>query len=236
MPLPWLLQFTFAGMIFLVLPPPAWGMDKKAALEEGSFNIYVDGKEIGTERFSILFSADSASSTSVIDFRDPGKKHQRVHMETQLHMDGGFLPRTYQLRFDIEGQKGSLNGTFTPGQALFEYKGGGNPRKSGLLVGNQYFILDTNVFHHFIFLVKLFDLHAKQKAQAFEVIVPQETDSGIIRITRAGMDKIMVRGKKRNLHHLKADSGILQIDLWMDDRRVLHKLALPDKKIEIIRN
>jgi hypothetical protein len=39
-----------------------------------------------------------------------------------------------------------------------------------------------------------------------------------------------------DLHHLKADSGVLFIDLWIDDQKIVYKIALPAKKIEVIRN
>jgi hypothetical protein len=47
---------------------------------------------------------------------------------------------------------------------------------------------------------------------------------------------IPIRGRKMTLHHLNADSGMLLIDLWVDDQRILYKIALPAKKIEVIRN
>jgi hypothetical protein len=211
-------------------------MDNKSGLEEGRFDIRVAGKQIGTESFSIISTGDSTSSSSILDFRDPAGKSRRVRIETQLNMDGRFLPREYQLRIDQEGQKGSLVGKFTPGQALFETKGTGKAQKAGLLVGDRYSILDSNVFHHFIFIARRFDLDAKEKAQSFEVIVPQEMDNGVLRVSRVGMDKIPVQGKKRNLHHLRVDSGLLLIDLWVDDQHILYKIALPGKQIEVIRN
>jgi hypothetical protein len=212
------------------------GMDNKSGIEEGQFAIRVAGKEIGAESFSIASSGDSTSSSSILDFHDPASRNRRVHLETQLNMDGRFLPLAYQLRFDLEAQKGSIVGKFTPGQVLFETRENGNTKRSGLLVGDRYSILDTNVFHHFIFIARLFNFDSKEKTQSFEVIVPQELNSGILRVSDAGMEKIPVQGKTRNLHHLRVDSGMLVIDLWVDDQHVLYKIALPDKQIEVIRN
>lgn len=205
-------------------------------MEEAQFDIYVAGKKIGTEKYSILSSEESASSASVLDFRDPGNRHQKVHMETQLNMDGRFVPRSYRLRTDVDGKIGVLEGTFDQAQAIFKYGGNGNNRRSGLLVGNSYCVLDTNVFHHFIFVARLFDYDAREKPQSFEVVVPQEMENGILRISHIGMEMIRVGGKRRNLHHLRADSGFKQIDMWVDDQRVLHRIALPERRIEVVRN
>jgi hypothetical protein len=210
--------------------------DQKSSREEARFDIYVAGKEIGREKFAVLVSADSASSSSILNFRDPGKKNQKVHIETQLEMDQGFLPRAYNLKLDVDGQKGAMDGKFVPGQAMFEYVGTGSPQKRGLLVGDRYTLLDSNVFHHFIFVARLFDLSSRKDSQSFEVVVPQEMDHGTLRIRELSMEKIEAQGKKRDLHRLRADSGQLQIDLWIDDHNILYKIAIPNKKIEVIRN
>lgn len=180
------------------LLPPGYGGDKKPSHEEGRFDIYIAGKEIGEEQFSIQDSGDSVSSNSIVNFRDPGNQNRGVRIETQLNMDDKYMPRTYQVRTNIAGQKGAMAGTFVPGQAMFEYQANGNPRKSGVLVGDRYVILDTNVFHHFVFIGRLFDFAGAGKAQSLDVVIPQEMDSGILQISDAGIEKISVRGEKGN--------------------------------------
>jgi hypothetical protein len=231
-----LLLVTGLGLLAPMLSLPlALGAEEKPRREESQFTIYVAGKEIGREDFSILSSADVVESKSVVSFQDPGNKRKKVRMETQLNTDGHFLPRAYQLRTDVEGQKGTITGTFTPGEATFDYKGSGNPMRRGLLVGNHFVILDTNVFHHFIFVARLFDLRAGG-TQSIEAVIPQELDGGKLKVSEVGLEMIPIRGKKMTLHHLNADSGMLLIDLWIDDQRILYKVALPAKKIEVIRN
>ncbi len=228
--------------ICLILSPPlltfflsaGQGAQKNTGTEEGEFGIYVAGKEIGQEKFSIKNSGDSIVSNSQLNYRDPGNPKQRVRMETLMNMDVHYLPQTYQLRTELNGQKGTITGKFVPKQAHFEYQGHGGARKNSLLVGDQYIILDTNCFHHFIFIARLFDLEAK-KSQPIEVVIPQEIDNGVLKVSEVGIEDISIRGKSRKLHHLKADSGVLAIDLWVDDQRILYKIALPAKGIEVIR-
>jgi hypothetical protein len=222
-------------LVPMLSPPFALCAEQSPQREESQFDIYVDGKEIGYEKFSILGTADAVESKSVVSFRDPGKTRKKVLMETQLSMDSHFMPRAYQIRTDVEGKKGTITGSFTPGEATFEYKGSGNPLKRGLLVGRRYVILDTNVFHHFIFVARLFDMRAGG-TQSIEVVIPQELDGGKLKVSEIGLEMVPIRGKKMTLHHLNADSGMLRIDLWIDDQRILYKIALPAKKIEVIRN
>jgi len=217
-----------------LLVTPAYSEDRKLQREEAQFDIFVDGKKIGQEKYSIAGSGDAIASHSIVNFRNPGNRRQRVQLETQLSMDARYLPQTYQLRTSVDGQKGTISGTFVPGEATFEYRGTGNPRTRGLLVGDRFIVLDTNVFHHFIFVARLFDF-STDKSQSIEVVIPQELDGGVLKIREIGIERLSAGGKKRDLHHLRVDSDLLQIDLWVDDQQTLYKIALPAKQIEVIR-
>ncbi len=210
--------------------------EKKPAREEGEFRIYASGKEIGSEKFMILSSDDVASSTSVLDFRNPGDRHQKVQLETKLEMDAHYVPKSYLLKSDVDGMKGTINGQFSPNQAIFEYLGSGTVRKGGLLVGTQYTLLDTNIFHQFIFLARLFIYGSKDKVQSFEVVIPQEQDNGMVKISELNRETISVRGKKIETHHLQVDSGSVVIHLWVDGQKILHKITVPSRQIEVVRN
>jgi hypothetical protein len=202
--------------------------------EESQFKIYIAGKEVGKEKFTILTSADSVNSSSILEFQEPGNNGRKVKIETQLTANSRFLPRSYSLKTDVDGHKGLMVGTFTPGQVMFEIKGDGISRKSGLLIGDQCQILDSNIFHHFTYIARAFDFEQK-KSQSFEVVVPQELDDGVLKVSNVGKEFIFLRGKGKDLIHLRGDSGQLLIDLWIDSRRILHKIAIPAKQIEVIR-
>ena len=222
----------FAWMLPAVSVPVG---EQKSFLEESQFSINIAGKEVGREKFAIRTSAEKVSSSSILEFQEGGKKGHKMKIETQLTADAQFVPKAYQLKTDIDGQKGLIQGTFTPSEAMFEISGSGAPRKSGMLVGDHYQILDSNVFHHYVFIARAFDLNGNEKPQSFEVVVPQELDSGVLKVSNAGVEKISLHGKMKELNHLKADSGELKIDMWVDGQKILHKIAIPAKKIEIIR-
>ena len=114
---------------------------KDAVQEQGEFKILVDGKEIGTERYVLAVAGESASSTSILDVKNPANAGKKEHMESKLDMDGQFRPLNYRLTKDVEGKKVSIVGFFSPNQAMFEYSSGTVPIKKGLLVGSDYTIL-----------------------------------------------------------------------------------------------
>jgi hypothetical protein len=212
-----------------------YGKASALSRDEGRFDIYVAGKEIGQEKYAVEVFEDSIHSRSNLNFRDPSRENKRVRIETELTMNRDYIPLSYQLKTDIDGRKVTMAGKFVKGQANFEYRLDGIPRKRGLFVGEHYTILDTNVFHHFTFIVQRFAM-APNKSNSMEVIIPQELSNGILKVIDAGIEETSLRGKKRSLRRLKVDSGALIIDLWVDERNTLYKIELPVKGIEVVRS
>jgi hypothetical protein len=224
-----------AVCILLLFTGIAVAAQKKAGTEEGEFRIRVNGEEIGREKFVIAASEDGASSTSLLEFRTPGDERKKVQMETRLEMNARFTPTSYQLKSDVDGKKGAINGIFSPNQAMFEYIGSSTPRKSGVLVGTEFTVLDSNIFHHFIFLARLFKFGDREKVQKFEVVIPQEPDSGVLRLSETGRETIRVGRKKTETHQLQVDSGAMKMMMWVDSHRVVYRISVPSKGIEVVR-
>jgi hypothetical protein len=234
---PWKIAISGFCNAFLLLLSIVHSAEQKSFREEARFEIRVAGRQIGQEKFLIEAAGDSVRTNSTSNLSDPANRRQTVRIETNLTMDSRFVPQRYQIQTDVGGQKGIMRGTFSQGEGTFEFAdAGGSLRKTGLLVGERYIVLDTNVFHHFVFIARLFDFGSKEKAQSVEVVIPQELQNGLLNVSEIALEKVTVGGKRRELHHLKADSGQVQIDLWVDDQHLLHKIALPAKGIEVIRN
>jgi hypothetical protein len=206
--------------------------------ESGEYKIYAAGKEIGIEKYAILASGDTVSTNSTVEFRNPENARQKVHLETNLETDGRFVPRSYTLKSDVDGKKGTIMGEFGPNQVMFGYIGpDGTPLKRGLLVGDEYTLLDTNVFHHFVFLARLFHYDAgKGKPQRFQVVIPQEQETGFLNVVEADKESLRLHGKKVETRRLQLDSGSVQIQLWVDNQRVVQKIAVPGRGIEVVRS
>jgi hypothetical protein len=217
------------------LGPPGAAGDKKPNREQGELAITLAGREIGSESYVLITSADSVQSTSTLSFRSPQDTQLKISIETRLSMDARFKPLSYELTSDAGGKKGTMVGRFSPNQVIFEYGGSANSSRRGLLVGDQYTILDTNVFHHFIFLTRLFIEKGGGKTERFEVVIPQEDESGVLRMSELEKEMLPIGGKKIRCRRFRVDSGALQIDLWTDERGVLQKVAVPARQIEVIR-
>ena len=208
---------------------------RKPAAEDGEFVIFFGAREIGSEKFAIQAAAESVTSSSVLEFRNPATPGQKVRMETKLEMNGDYVPRSYLLKTDVDGVRGSITGSFAPNQVMFDFEGKGTNRRSGLLLPSRYTMLDSNIYHHFIFLVRLFDFDSREKTQRFEVLVPQEDDSGVLKVSELRRAEMELRGKKREVRVLQAASDALQLQLWVDKDGVLQKISAPSKGLEVVR-
>jgi len=220
----------------IILAAAGAAADKKARSEEGEFKISFAGREIGSERFTIATSDDAVQSTSVVSFRNPQNPQQKITLETRLGMSGRFVPTSYELKSEAGGKTGTVVGRFSPNQVIFEYSGTGDSVRRGLLVGDEYTVLDTNVFHHFTFLVRLFEGKGKETGGRFEVVIPQENDSGFLRMKELEKETIVAGGKKIRCRRFQVDSDAVSIELWADDQQRLQKIAVPDRKIEVVRS
>ena len=220
------------GIIFSF---PAYCGETKSSREKSQFDIYMNDKKIGEEKYSIEVSPDSISSKSTVKFKDPSNKRQEIKIETTLSMDSHYMPLTYKAKTMAGKDDKEMKCTFAPGYTDCVYRGVGEEKKVGLMAGASYTILDANIFHHFIFIARLFDFSDASESQSIEVVNPQEVETGILKINNVGSEEISLRNKKKELYHLEVDSGQLQIDLWIDKEHMLYKIALPTKHIEIIR-
>jgi hypothetical protein len=201
---------------------------------EGEYTILLGGRSIGVEKYVVISDGNAISSASTLEFRNPNEGPKKVSLETKLEMDDQFQPRNYELKSEVDGKKGSIQGEFAPNQVIFSYAGGGASFRNGLLVGDHYTILDTNAFHHFIFLTRLFKYGSSEKSQQFEVVIPQEKETGTLKISEIGKEDLQVKGKKLSTTRLKIDTGVLTIQVWVDGDHVPRKIAVPEKGIEVI--
>ena len=225
---------AFLAASALLLLASGVASEKKAARLEGEYHIVSSGQEIGVERYALETSAAGIKSMSLLDLHNPGTGLKKVSLETRLEMDAQYVPRDYELKSDVDGEKGTMRGSFAPNQVIFEYSSKGVSFRNGLLLGSRYTILDTNVFHHFIFLARLFKYKEGKTPQTFEVLIPQEKDTGTVSITELNKETLLIKGKKASVSHLLLDSGSLQIHLWVDNERIPRKISVPGKGIEVL--
>jgi len=119
---------------------------------------------------------------------------------------------------------------YQDGKAVIEYKlDRGSDRAEYSFGTPQVAILDNNVFHHFIFLIRHYDF-AKSGSQQIPIFVPQDVTPGTIAVADRGVENR--QGKK--WRHMTASTSDLEIHLWLEGERLV-KIAVPAANVEVVR-
>ena len=63
----------------------------------------------------------------------------------------------------------------------------------------------------------------------------RKKSSGVLKVRELRGAEMEVRGKRREMRILQADSDALQLQLWVDKDGVLQKISVPSKGLEIVR-
>ena len=212
----------FLLILLLCLVGPLFG--KQPLSDRGVFRIYSDGKEIGVERFEIAPTAKGVRATAELQIRLEGVG--RMKETATLVLRNGIEPISYK-RVQKSPKRGSAILTFGPEKTTARYRTteGGSQRMEYFLPKNVV-ILDTNFFHHYTFLVRQYDF-LKGGTQHMDVLVPQETAPGMVRVEHAGNDQ--------SLRKLVVKTGQIEIQIWVDATGRLMKLVVPAAKVKVLR-
>ncbi len=134
----------------------------------GSYNIVLNKKSVGVERFEQTFAEQRLvvkSSTEITS----GTAPQKITAMTEL--SGGRL-----IRYEVETgagerlQKYSMQ--FEAGVARVVIEAYGRRSERTVTVGEEVMLLDKNVWHHYELLINKFDMN-NRGPQRFTVLTPQ---------------------------------------------------------------
>jgi hypothetical protein len=228
-------NFLTALACFFLMPPIALAqLDEPQrrpqptfpGAEEGSFRVFAGGKQLGTETFHIVRDgADWVAEGQVTLDSSEGKLQQATKL--LLTANGGLRSYSWE---QSSPKKASANVTYQDGKAVIEYTIEGRTERAEYSFATpQVAILDNNVFHHFIFLLRHYDF-AKAGPQQIPIFIPQDVTPGTITLADQGAET--VQGKK--LRHLTATTPDLEIHLWLDADRLV-RITVPSANVEVVR-
>lgn len=199
--------------------------------DEGTFQIYVGGREAGTEEFSIEQSGSGTSAQVVATGRVrltlPVGTLQLV---SRLRASGlAANPMTYEVTVggdsprQIVGEVG--DGRFsaqiiTPtGEQLREYVA-----SSGALV------LDEGIAHHYYFLAR------RLRDGRVPIIIPRENRQVMATVTDLGEESININGTDVTLYHLvvQPDGGD-ERHVWVDALNRVTQVEIPAREYRAVR-
>jgi shikimate kinase len=225
--------------------PVAAGKDRKDArvVDSGSYSIFVNGRQVGTETFSIQQGSDFSVATAEVKIEgQAGVAAQNSELE--VGSDGNL--RRYRWR------------QLSPGNAetVVEYKdqfliqrvvntAGAKPREIAFMAPPSTVVLDDNFFTHRQVLLwrylaagcgpRILGACKLERGQ-FGVLVPRQQATSSVAVEYKGKEKVVIRGAPRELDrfNLQAD-GVVWV-FWLDADYKLVRILIPSENVEVVRD
>lgn len=233
----------------LLTPLITTAADKKEAsgqmVDSGSLGVFMNGRRIATETFSIQQNANGSVVTSQFKTEEGVDKAAQTS-ELQLTSSGDI--RKYEWK---ELSPGKAQATVAPSNDyLMEHVTSGpneKPEDQPFLLPASTSVLDDYVFIHREVLVWRYLATAckqdkgtvrcpgNQKTQ-FGAMNPHQRTSLPLSLEFSGRDKVDIRGAEHELNKfiLRSEGG--DWTMWLDDQYKLQRILITSDSIEVVRD
>jgi hypothetical protein len=238
-----------AVMWLLVIPValPALAKDKEMkgdSVDAGSFGIFMNGRRVATETFSIEQNGNGSVVSS--EFKsEPGMEKAEQSSELQLTPNGNL--RKYEWK---ESTPQKVQAVVVPSDDFLTQRttvSDDKPTEQPYLLPASTVVLDDYFFvHREVLLWKYLATACRQQKGRLECPVRQRTQYGTldphdhssmpVSVEFVGREKTTIRGGEQELNHfqLKTDAG--EWSLWLDDHFKLQRIMIPSEHTEVIRD
>lgn len=238
-------------VLFSVVPAlPAKDKDREKeppgqSVDAGSFGVFMNGRRVATEKFSI--QQNSAGSVATSEFKtEPGTDSAAQSSELQLASNGDL--RKYEWK---ETSPGKAHAVLAPNDNLLVERSTNNPQdkeeEHPFLLPVSTSVLDDYFFVHREILVWKYLASGchQDKGQVvcprdqqvkFGAVNPHQRSSLLVSLAFTGKEKVQVHGAERELNHflLKSDAG--DWSLWLDDQFKVVRIVVADNATEVVRD
>ena len=231
-------------LIFLAGVVPGESKDAAGSmLDSGSFGIFMNGKRVATETFSVQ-QQGTGVSTATSQLKEDGGTGAGQSSELQILPNGSIVK--YEWR-ELSPGKGQLS-VLPNNEFLIEKITQGPGEKAAeqpFLMPNTSVVLDNNFFLHRELLAWRYlasSCQGKQGARCipaeFGAIVPQERVSIRVAMQATGEEKVNIRGSERTLVRLNLKTDQDEWALWLDaaDHFKLMRVTKAGETTEVLRD
>src|SRR5579863_2681572 len=217
--------------------PPAQMVDS------GSFGVFMNGRRVATETFSIQQNSTGSSITS--EFKSEAGLDKAVQNSDWQMTASGDL-RKYEWK---EYSPGQSQATVLPSQDFLieHFKSGplDKDQEQPFLMPASSSILDDYFFVQREVLAWKFlassckqekgelQCPLKQRVQ-FGAVDPHSRSSLSVSVEFAGRDKVTIRGAERELNRLNLKSESTDWALWLDDQFKLQRILIASESTEVV--
>jgi hypothetical protein len=215
------------------------------AVDSGSFGVFMNGRRVATEKFSI--QQDSNGSVAKSEFKtEAGVTDAAQTSELRLSASGDLVKYEWK-----ELSPGKAQAVIVPNDNLLVERSTTNPQdkpeEHPFLLPISTSVLDDYFFiHREILAWKYLATGCRQEnghvacpqsqQVKFGVINPHQRSSLLVSVAFTGKEKVPVHGVERELDHfvLKSEAG--DWSMWLDDQFKLVRILVASDNTEVVRD
>jgi hypothetical protein len=211
--------------------------------DSGSFGIFVNGRRVGTEKFTIEQRGSEMSVANSEITVDDGRSKITQTAEMHVAPNGELLSYVWK---GLTPQK--EQSTVEPkDQLLVEHVVPADQKKTDVpyILPASTVILDDNFFSHRELLVWRYlatgcvvkpNEGRMCGPSRFGVLVPHQHTSASAVMDLTGREKITIKGQEQELNKFKLESDGVVWNLWVNDDFKVIKMSVPASNVEVVRD
>ncbi len=211
--------------------------------DSGSFGIFVNGKRVGTEKFTIEQRGSEVSVANSEITVDDGRSKITQTAEMHVAPNGELLSYVWK---GLTPQK--EQSTVEPkDQLLVEHVVPADQKKTDVpyILPASTVILDDNFFSHRELLVWRYlatgcvvkpNEGRMCGPSRFGVLVPHQHTSASAVMDLTGREKITIKGQEQELNKFKLESDGVVWNLWVNDDFKVIKMSVPASNVDVVRD
>ncbi len=215
-------------VVMTLFAPPSIAQQSGSFSDSGVFQLLLQGKQVGVERFTIISSGGTLESTGELQMGSSGG--EPLTENSVLCLDYRLRPVYYE-RQKKSPMVGGLTVRFGPKESsLVATTDDASAEQIFYLPDNFLVVLDTNFFHHYAFLLRQYS-ESDGGPQPFNVFIPQEAFPGIVHLERLADDSQSGAG----LAHYRIVTDELEMDVWSTPSGAIQRILIPELDLEVLR-
>jgi hypothetical protein len=201
------------------------------AEDEGSFEILVNGRPVGTEQFTIQQTGVGAGAV----FTATGRVQVllptgNLDLSTRLQSSGFQAePVAYEVTVAGDAER-RIVGTIGRGRFSAKIVTPAGEQLREYVASAGATVLDEGVAHHYYFLAR------RTRSGEVPILIPRENRQSMAVVTDRGEEQMTVRGSQVTLYHLViAPEGGDDRHVWVDSLGRVIRVEIPDRNYVALR-
>jgi hypothetical protein len=243
---------VLSGLCVLAMSAVAYASDKKddhkpaaQMVDSGAFGVFMNGRRVATETFSISQNGGGSSITS--QFKSDAAADKAEQTSVWDMGNNGEL-RSYQWKEVSPGQSQAV--VVSNQDFLIErFKNGPQDKEQEqpFMLPSSSSVLDDYFFvQREVLAWKFLASSCKQEKGVLQCPFKQHVQFGALNpharapmsvaVEFAGREKVTIRGVERELNRLNLKSDSIDWTLWLDDQFKMQRVVIAGEKTEVVRD